>query len=372
MLAIFDLSSVNVCRYNSELLKSQSSQYIAYVDDPDLCEPIADINCRLFCTGWWKISRFISHFRENDVSVVVISGQRSADLRVLVAANALSIPIIYKMHGLYLPYMKREASFFVTKFVKSLRTLFYLVDVGFFTRNFSIPLGMLGSVLFGRTRKSWAGAEELRFDVGLIWSEYWESWHSEHWVMVPRDGWLLIGNPDTIKFNKIEVEESSLVYIYQTLVEDGRITAKLMNEFYDRLESAARKSRRIVHVKCHPRGDNKIFDTLIERGFIIHNDFPKGDLYVGHYSSLLGVVPLMGAQVIVVDLEGHSIPESIRQIASNVVENFDNLALAIENYAPSHIPKKAEAIYYFGDQYAKNIEMVAINKFLKIGNAENR
>ena len=93
MLAIFDMSTVNIKRYNSELFKSRSGQYIAYVDDPDLCVAIDDMNCHLVCSGWWTISRFINHFKENGVSVIIVSGQRTADLRVLIAASVLAIPV---------------------------------------------------------------------------------------------------------------------------------------------------------------------------------------------------------------------------------------------------------------------------------------
>ena len=366
MLAIFDMSTVNIKRYNSELFKSRSGQYIAYVDDPDLCVAIDDMNCHLVCSGWWTISRFINHFKENGVSVIIVSGQRTADLRVLIAASVLAIPVVYKMHGLHIPYMKRGFGFWFTKLSKTLRTLFYLIDIAVFTKKLNISLGMLKSFVFGASRKSWADEKILSFEYGLIWSKYWQAWHEEHWRMDPRGGWLIVGNPDAVKFKRVQVDCSSIVYIYQTLVEDGRIDPKLMMQFYDALESVATITGRSVYVKWHPRGDREIRGELIARGFVISNDMPKGDMYVGHYSSLLGLVPVIGGHVIVFELDGHVTPDAIIKIASKVVFNVNDFKKAVEGFNASWPSKKSEAIYYFGEQFDKNIEKEVISKLINI------
>jgi hypothetical protein len=368
MLAIFDMSSVNVIRYNSEILRSESHQFVAYVDDPDLCVPIDDANCVLVGTGWWTVSKFVSHFREHGISVIIVSGQRPADLRVLVAAGALKIPVVYKMHGLYVPYMKRGIRFYLSKLGKSVRTLFYLADVALVTRDLLISRGMFMSFIFGRCRKVWAGSDLLRVEVGLIWNEYWVVWHKEHWRMNPRNGWLIVGNPDTVKFNHfdVEVDGGSIVYIYQTLVEDGRINLKLMTEFYDGLQSAAKNTGKSVYVKWHPRGDCEIRDRLIARGFLICNDMPKGDMYVGHYSSLLGLVPVIGGHIIIFELDGHVTPEAISKIASKVVFNVNDFKKVVEGFDASWPSKKSEAIHYFGDHFDESVEKEAISKFINI------
>ena len=148
MLAIFDMSSVNITRYNSDFIKSTTKKYIALVDDKNLCLPINDNNCRLVCSSWWRVSNFIKFFKENNVTTIVISGQRPADLRVLIAANSLSIKVIYKMHGLYIPYMKRGLAFYFIKLSKTFRTLFYLIDIAVFTKKLNISFGMAKSFIF--------------------------------------------------------------------------------------------------------------------------------------------------------------------------------------------------------------------------------
>lgn len=360
------MSSVNIIRYNSEFVKSTTKKYIALVDDKDLCSPIDDSNCILVCTGWWRIKDFISYFKTNGVSLIIISGQRPADLRVLIAANSLSIKVIYKMHGLYIPYMKRGLVFYFTKLSKTFRTLFYLMDIVTFTKKLNISLGMAKSFIFGASRKSWAGEKILSFEYGLIWSEYWQAWHEEHWAMNPNSGWVVLGNPDTKKFNMVDVSRSDIIYIYQTLVEDGRVDASVMNSFYNALSELAKASGKLVHVKWHPRGDEEVLERLIRLGFKIHSDMPKGHLYIGHYSSLLGLVPMIGGHVIVFELVGHPTPVSIKEISNEVVDQISNLNNLVNNGTKSWSVKKSEAVFYFGDQFDIQTEWDVINGSISI------
>jgi len=364
MLAIFDMSTINIERYNSELLKTYDENYVAYVDDPDLCTPTKFKNCKLVCTSWWKISKLIKNFRDNNISLIIISGQRPADLRILISANFLDIPVIYKMHGLYIPHMKRGFSFYILKLMKALRTLFYLLDIACYKRSLDVSVGMLRSFIFGYPRNCWANCKELRIDIGLIWSEYWRSWHEEHWAIVPKIGWFEVGNPDTVKFKTVSVDDESLIYVYQTLVEDGRIDAKKMNNFYNILESSSRISKKTIHVKWHPRGDEKTKRELISRGFIIHDDLPKGKYYIGHYSSLLGIAPLMNGHVIIAELDGHPTPKPIREIANIVLKDLESLRVTLETPLPNFELKNNEAIYFFGDHYNKNVEQSLICEYI--------
>ena len=47
----------------------------------------------------------------NDITQAVISGQRIADFRFTLAAKEANVKVVYQMHGLYIPYMKREFGF---------------------------------------------------------------------------------------------------------------------------------------------------------------------------------------------------------------------------------------------------------------------
>jgi len=364
MLAIFDMSSVNVERYNSELLKRHSGKYIAYVDDPDCC---GDLNCPdtiLVCTGGWSIKRIINSFKEQGVSLVVISGQRPADFRVIIAANTLNIPIAYKMHGLYVEDVKRNISFYFLSIKKVLRTVRYLIDIGFFTKYVRIPVGILLSFVFGVSRKTWMISEMLQVDYCLVWSEYWRPWHERHWHMNPRKGWNITGNPDTEKLTNVEHNEEGICYVYQTLVEDGRISKQAMESFYDGLAMVARNENINVKVKWHARGDAMIREELESRGFFVQDELPFSKVYVGHFSSLLGLMPLVGGVLVIFELEGHVTPEPIRQCATVIVNDMKRLEKVLVTPCLLDENKKTQAEYYFGTYYSHSVEYAIVSQHL--------
>jgi len=365
MLAIFDMSSANIERYNSDLLKKYSGQYIAYVDDLEFCTKLDSPKATLICSSGWAIRKIMNSFKSYQVSVVIISGQRPADFRIVVAANKLNIPIVYKMHGLYVVRVKRNIAFYFSNMRKVFRTVGYLFDIAFSTGSVRIASGIFLSFVFGMPRKKWMNSDRLCVDYGLVWSEYWKSWHERCWAMNPRQGWKVTGNPDTTKFPSAPTKEKSFCYVYQTLVEDGRVSRSIMNSFYDDLASIAHSQNKAVHVKWHARGDTSIRDGLAQRGFHIHDEFPIGEIYVGHFSSLLGLVPLIGGSIIVFELEGHTTPKPIAECATLLIDDIDALANGLAVTYAVDESKKTNAIYYFGDNYVLHVEEEIVSQYIK-------
>lgn len=363
MLAIFDMSSVNILRYNDSLLSNIKEQYIAYVDDPECCTEIDNPDVTLICSSGWSIKKIINSFKRNKVSAVLISSQRPADLRIILASNQLKIHVIYKMHGLYTVNITRKYSFYFSNFRKVVRTVGYLFDIAMYTKNITIISGVILSFVFGASREKWMTSEMLRVEHGLIWSEYWEKWHEEHWSMNPRQGWKITGNPDTTKFSNTQVDTNSICYVYQTLVEDGKIACSVMESFYDMLADVAKNQNKKVNVKWHARGSSIIRRALEARGFHIHNSFPVGKTYVGHYSSLLGLVPLIDGFLIVFELEGHLSPLPISKCATFVANDKDSLVTGLTSSFSIDNSKKENAIYYFGTDYDYNVEASIISKY---------
>lgn len=364
MLAIFDMSSVNVERYNSELLKRYTGKYIAYVDDPDCCGELNCADATLVCTAGWSIKRIINSLKDQGISVVMISGQRPADFRMVIAANTLNILIIYKMHGLYVEVVKRHISFYFLSMKKVLRTVGYLIDVGVFTKSVRIPVGILLSFVFGVSRKTWMTSEKLRVDHCLVWSEYWRPWHERNWYMNPRKGWAITGNPDTEKLTNAKFNEVDVCYVYQTLAEDGRVSKQTMVSFYDGLARVALNKKIKVHVKWHARGDTVIRKDLESRGFIVHDELPLAKVYIGHFSSLLGLMPLVGGALVLFELKGHLTPKPIRQCATVIVNDMKNLEKALSYPCVLDENKRTQAEYYFGTYYSYSVEYTVVSQYL--------
>ena len=226
--------------------------------------------------------------------------------------------------------MKRGLGFYFTKLRKTTRTLYYLVNISWSLRNPKIGLGIFRSFVFGHSR-DWARHPALQVTHGLIWARPWLEWHERNWSMKPVRGWTILGNPDVQKFRLVNIGSNKIIYYYQTLVEDGRIKYELMDAFYSILSQVSIELGKVVHVKWHPRGDPAIRACLENLGLRIHDDLPVGKNchVVGHYSSLMGISPIMGNCVIAFKLKAHEIPKSIFQISNHIVDDRDGLLSAL-------------------------------------------
>ena len=371
MLAIFDMSSINIQRYNDALLKTYSDPILAIVDDPHLFFNADQENVKSICSAGYSIDDLEAMFTTYGVKAVLISGFRPADLRVIIAANNCELPLIYKMHGLYIPHMKRSINFFTQNFKKSIRTLSYLFNIGAKTRSVLVPIGILFSFLFGASRSGWAAHPLLKIDHALVWSNYWVDWHKVHWFLNPAR-WHLIGNPDSIKFRQFTLSPEHVCYIYQTLVEDGRISPSVMNKFYENLHKWSLKTGQKIVVKWHPRGNNCHRVMLESLGFEITEDWPLTDKYIGHYSSLMGLVPILNGRVIACELVGHKVPESIKNISSWLVPVGGEIPIgnSMENDLAKQLYSNAE--FFFGSLYNQDFENDLIREILHDSHLKRR
>jgi hypothetical protein len=361
MIGIFDMSTVNAIRYNSELIRNPTAKLCLLVDDREcfdgsLITELPNV-VQHICTSYWGINKLSQTFRTLNISKLIISGQRIADYRVILAARLANVELIYKMHGLYVEYMPRDLFFFITKIEKSIRTLWYLTCIGWYLSSFIVPFGMLFSFLFGLKRKAWFDKSPLfQVDKGVIWSEYWASWHFDNWSMCPKFGWLNSGNPDSTKFTIVN-KPNGVGYIYQTLVEDGRIPKEVMLRFYTALLTFSKTNQLNVYVKWHPRGSLELKAELQHLGFIISDELVVCDINIGHYSSLMGLLPLINKNIWTVELEGHSTPQSILSISSRFFYGHDIENINLNGYNLEFDNKYREAsIFYFGDFFDSTVE----------------
>ena len=171
---------------------------------------------------------------------------------------------------------------------------------------------------------------ELHPDHAIVWSQYWVEWHREHYQFPIHLPFSICGNPDTMKFS--HRKQSGVVqYIYQTLVEDGRIAEQDMLDYYNRLKASATQENLTVVVKWH-QGET-LSGGVGGLGFEITDDLIEQSTWCGHYSSLLGLGPLLGSNVIVHELIDHPTPFSIAQIAQDIqpVLRSDDGTLALKS-----------------------------------------
>lgn len=273
--------------------------------------------------------------------VIVVFAHRLPDIALLIAAKQLGISTVYYQHGLYIPFMRRTLSLFYSKALKTLRYAFYAISVGSVAGVGRISgfISFIKLFIFGHNiREVGLPIDKVTADKCLVYGDHWVDYHVEQYGYQKNDI-KIVGTPDLdgvdLEGSKI-LDNSSLenkfCYVAQTLVEDGRLERSVMKSFLQNLAGQIKSSDGELLIKLHPRSDKSLYISL-ECNYKFCEKFPAADIYIGHYSTILIRGVAYSEKFLLINFEGHEIPEYIRMLANEIVASDDKLYLekAIES-----------------------------------------
>ena len=348
-IAIYCVEEVDLYRYNSLWLKliEPNKESILLMSD----EKIRSSTVSTFAKNFKNVYQYRTNFTgpkaierklvKKGVKVLVINALSVPDLRVAKAlTNLKDIKLVYLQHGLYIPYMKRNVGFFFKEAKKVISYFYYSLSIVNYYRLIK-ALKIMGVFVLGWSRNNIPDHLLKRVNKSLVFSRYWKSWHRHVYKL--NSDFQVIGTPDLGTF-RYSQNKDAIIYCSQTLVEDGRIEQEVIFQFYDDLRQYAERLGNVpVVVKIHPRNSEETLEKMRQLNFSIEKDtIPLGKVVVGHYSSLLPVWGVNKIPMLVVELPGHITPLSIRNSASEVVdqEEFRNMSSM-----PTEVSEKID--YYF-------------------------
>jgi hypothetical protein len=356
-IAFFDISSVNIDRFYTNILDTSCVPSVIFIETPeeaDLYKAKGFYKDKpIFCIAGLSDNEITTLFDQHGITSLLIDAQRIPDLYITLLAKKSLIKVIYLQHGMYIPFMKRNLSFFLTQAFKVMRFAKYAFKCAQLTREYSLFFILIKIHIFGMSRRLYSHIHPLFPDVALVFSDYWKKWHIEHYAFNEESEFCIIGSPDFAKFSFTEkYNHKAVSYCYQTLVEDGRISEKDMVDFYHKLFLWIKQNNLTLVVKGHPRMNNKFYEIFLKQGVkIVSDKIPNTDVVIGHYSSLLPYWGMHGRCVVTVNLPGHPIHESIASW-SHVIDNFDGLDFKLCKVDLS------QCQYYYGKLHNKKVRCV--------------
>lgn len=364
LTAVFDVDAVDIDRFFFEPLLAESPPGIIIIED-SLQYDLYKRNGRfrdgnVVCTEFYDIDRLCKLLKINNIQKIFINAHRIVDIQIIVAARRAGCKVIYIQHGMYIPFMKRTISFFLRKFRKTFRYLYYAFDIAKNEGDYKVLANLFGIHVLGVQRNVLQQKRHFFPDYNLIFSKFWKQWHINNYSFPVDAHYLEIGAHDfrKFKFEKNRLEDG-IVYCYQTLVEDGRIDWSVMKGFYHDFAKFCRANSLRCVIKWHPRGDAKILNYLTKNfNFeVISGDLVEANYVVGHYSSLLALWGIRGSKIICVKLPGHDIDSSIKPW----VNVFDSIRDVNLKYVKKSSPEVCSQ--YFGADKKNDALLYEINEF---------
>lgn len=282
-----------------------------------------------------SVSSFRDQIAKIRPQVVIIFAHRLPDMALLIAAKQLGVPTVYYQHGLYIPFMRRTLGLFFSKALKTIRYAFYAISVGSITGIGRIAgfLSFTKLFIFGYDiHEVGVPIEKITADKCLVYGDYWIDYHVNQYGY-SKNAIKIVGAPDLdgVDLEGSEVLDSSALenkfcYVAQTLVEDGRLERSVMEHFLNNLAGQMMSSDGELLIKLHPRSDKSLYSSL-KCNYKFCDNFPAADVFIGHYSTILIRGVAYSEKFLLVDFEGHEIPEYIRMLASEIVQSDDKLSM---------------------------------------------
>lgn len=368
-ILFYDIVPTNIIRFFKDLVLELKEENIEnrffFLYEHDDGKSIKDVQSEYFFSqkiGYcqFKDINWFSHYMiENSIDVLFINGQRIADDRVVLAAKQNNVKTYMLQHGMYIPFLKRDSAFFLSKIRKTISYLYYAFDIGVHSgKNWSIVFDYIKSYIFGANQVDIdIDRSQLNVDHVFVYSQYWKDFHSKQFGY-PHAKQSVVGTPDLRTmdlFLKTPAKPNEVCYIAQTLVEDGRLERTDQEAFFEKLVEATKNLNFSLKVKLHPRSDLTLYKwkeaSHVE---ILEHDLPVSGVYIGHYSTLLAK-PMMkkDIKVIIFEYENHPTPIYFKECSSQVINDI----MKIQSSLISEKREVSDIERYFerGDEYTKKI-----------------
>ena len=244
--------------------------------------------------------------------------------------NNLSIPTFQVQHGLYVDNYKRSVKFLLLEVKRVISYLHYLYSISKLVKNKKQTLGSLIKKDVNIPVENSEIDQNIRSKNLILWGSYWKSWFKDNYGYTNSTLYHICGSFDFNLLNLpdklIKGNESSITYICQTLVEDGRLKRELFEVFMSNFIDLVEHIDQTIYIKYHPRSDRDLYSRL--KGFKnveFTEKYPFSQIYIGHYSSLLTLASHMKKDIIFVEFPGHPTPAAFQHMTKNIVSYSDSI-----------------------------------------------
>jgi hypothetical protein len=363
-ILFYDITSINFRKYIPDIIDSISKMKSIEIllcydeEDNDSLEYFKSRGISTYKTKLFENNKkIIDRFKPD---LIVVNAQRISDTNIIAYAKKHGVKSIMIQHGMYIPFLKRESSFFRDKILKTIKYIYYIGSIAGVIKKRKSPvfIDFFNVFIKGVNYKNAIKYhDELNTDYVFVYGEYWKEYHSNNFGY-RLDQQHVIGYHELNRLDAIisaEFEPDSICYIAQTLVEDGRMDEVEFKKFIPVLERLSIKHK--VYVKLHPRSNINLYKN--KNLILLENDIPNCRFYFGHYSSLLALFAHLEGELITWEFDNHPVPDYFTQISHRVFNELELLdVLKNSNRNEKNID------YYFSDVYStKNV----VDMILKFG-----
>ena len=277
-----------------------------------------------------KLTKLIKKYPPYSLTTIA---QRIPDMWVLSLFNSLKIKTNIVQHGLWSDKLERVSLFslLIQKFSKFLNYLSYTKKISKLNNLPFLPiLKDLYEFLLKENKTiietRYLDTEKIRANRVFAFDDSWEEYYTLKYGY-NKEQLIYIGNPDLLLLKNVDIskKETSICYLCQSLVEDGRLEKDNYTNFITKMVSFLPSSQKL-YIKLHPRSRMDNYLSIKEnKNVVFTNELPLCDFYIGHYTGLLATVKHISNNILIWLFSDHHTPEYFKKFGSTVTNNYKEL-----------------------------------------------
>ncbi|WP_296635745.1 hypothetical protein [Polaribacter sp.] len=362
---LFDVTSSNINRIvlpiANKLIEAEGALVIVLSESLVETDSIdyTSFNSSIIFSTKKKININFNDFKEKKF---VTFGYRIADLYLTYKFKKLGFYTYQIQHGMYQDFLKRSFKGYFSNMPKKKYYLKCLIKL-VFTGNLYIFIYLLNKDLFKSYLlnnfliKNNSKLDSIQSNKVFVWGELWKNWFMKNHFYKINDKFIIMGNPDFHKFvNNKKQNDVKVCYIAQTFFEDGRI---IKSNILDYIENISNYFQEDLYVKLHPRSKKSLFSKVLDNKGKIGYEFPKAEVYVGHYSSLLSLAMNTNALIILIKINDEEIPDYFLNNADFIFETIEDFKLF--KMPNQYKPKEKNINKYFLNTNIDTLDLICEN-----------
>ncbi len=259
--------------------------------------------------------------------------QRIPDMWMLSLFNHLKIKTNIIQHGLWSDKLERISLFslLTQKFSKFLNYISYTQKISKLNNLPFLPILKDFYEFLLKENKTiietrYLDTEKIRANRVFAFDGSWEEYYTLKYGY-KKEQLIYIGNPDLLLLKNVDIsrKETSICYLCQSLVEDGRLEKDKYINFITKMVSFLPSSQKL-YIKLHPRSRMDNYLSIKDnKNVVFTNDLPICDFYIGHYTGLLATVKHISNNILIWLFPDHHTPEYFKKFGSIVTSSEKDL-----------------------------------------------
>lgn len=314
--------------------------YIAIIDVPNQIDSVKEKNAKnrlsnhpqvvdLGVVSFLKdnIKKVVSHY---DIKMAFFECYRIVDQYWISILNGLNVTTVHVQHGFEIDHVYYKPFTLITKFNKGWKILkvLGLLSLLLDKNRLKMTKDYIRYIYFGTSPKTLSFSDPRTHPkYNLVYSDFYKSfWKSKFGIESPT---YFFQYPD-ISAQKIPDQNScDVVYIAQTLVEDGRLKKSDYANYLSMMRQWLFENSFSIIIKLHPRSDLTLYSDFRDSELSYYT--VRGSIVINHYSSLLflyGMDPK--SKIILFELPGNPTPPIFEGTYDQKVRDFSQISLELQ------------------------------------------